>query len=69
LNNNKPTGNKSLSKAAAALGRKGGKATGPSKARKGTSEQMKKWWASPAAAHRRKKGIIPPKLAPKQKAH
>jgi hypothetical protein len=44
-----------LSKAAAILGRKGGKATGKSKSRTGISERMKAWWASPAAAHRRKK--------------
>jgi len=43
-----------LPEAAAALGRKGGKTTGKSKARLGTSAQVKKWWASPAAANRRK---------------
>jgi hypothetical protein len=45
----------SIRKAAAMLGRKGGRVTGKSKARTGISERMKKWWASPAAAHRRKK--------------
>lgn len=44
-----------LRKAAAILGRKGGKVGGKSKARTGISERMKRWWASPAAAHRRKK--------------
>ena len=43
-----------IRKAAALLGRKGGKVTGKTKARTGISERMKKWWASPAAAHRRK---------------
>jgi hypothetical protein len=43
-----------LREAAAALGKKGGKTTGKSKARLGTSAQVKKWWASPAAAARRK---------------
>jgi len=43
-----------LPEAAAVLGRKGGKTTGKSKARLGTSAQVKKWWASPAAAARRK---------------
>lgn len=46
-----------ISKAAALLGRKGGQVTGKAKARTGVSERMKAWWASPAAAHRRK----PPK--------
>jgi hypothetical protein len=44
-----------IRKAASILGRKGGKAGGKSKARTGISERMKAWWASPAAAHRRKK--------------
>lgn len=44
----------SIKEAAAILGRKGGKVGGKSKARSGISERMKKWWASPAAAHRRK---------------
>lgn len=44
-----------LSQAAAILGRKGGKARGRVKSRTGISERMKAWWASPAAAHRRKK--------------
>jgi hypothetical protein len=44
-----------ISKAAAILGRKGGKARGKTKARTGISERMKAWWASPAAAKRRKK--------------
>jgi hypothetical protein len=44
----------SLSEAAAMLGRKGGKVGGRSKARTGISERMKAWWASGAAAHRRK---------------
>jgi hypothetical protein len=38
-----------VSEAAAAMGRKGGKTTGPSKARQNTSVQIKAWWASPAA--------------------
>lgn len=46
---------KEISQAAAMLGRKGGKVRGKSKARTGISERMKEWWASPAAAHRRKK--------------
>ena len=45
----------SLTEAAAILGRKGGKAGGISKSRTGISERMKAWWASPAAAPRRKK--------------
>ena len=44
----------SIKEAAAILGRKGGKVGGKSKARTGISERMKEWWASPAAAHRRK---------------
>jgi hypothetical protein len=47
----KPT----LTQAAAILGRKGGKAGGVTKSRTGISERMKAWWASPAAAARRKK--------------
>lgn len=48
----------SLSQAAAMLGRKGGKARGRVKSRTGISERMKRWWASPAAAHRRKKNKV-----------
>jgi hypothetical protein len=44
-----------IKSAAAILGRKGGKVRGKAKARTGISERMKAWWASPAAAHRRKK--------------
>lgn len=47
----KPT----LTEAAAILGRKGGKVGGRSKSRTGISERMKAWWASAAAAGRRKK--------------
>jgi len=46
--------NNKVSRAAAIMGRKGGKTKGKTKARTGISERMKAWWASPAAAHRRK---------------
>jgi len=46
-----------ISRAAAILGRKGGQVRGPTKARATASQVMKAYWASPAAAHRRKKPL------------
>jgi len=44
-----------ISQAAAEMGRIGGKKTGQSKARQGTSQHVKAWWNSPAGkAHRNK---------------
>ena len=45
-----------INEAAAAMGRKGGRASGPVKSRPGTSKQILQWWDSPAGLlHRSKK--------------
>lgn len=49
----------SVAEAARRMGMKGGKATGPSKARTGTAVHVLAWWSSPAGMARRRKPVQP----------